>query len=412
MSIDLIFEKRSRFLIAISGFLITLLLGVLYSWGIFVNPLEQEFGWTRAQATLPYTIASIVFAVGMIVAGFIQDRKGPRFVAFLGGLFSGLGFIISYFTNSLLFLTAIFGIMGGFGMALGYSGAVSSGIKCFPDKKGLATGLVVGGFGFGAFLWAPLSTFLIHKFGFKITFLILGFILIIAISIFSNFLKNPPNGWVPTSLEKTSNKKYTPEYTGKDFTLGMMLRTSVFWLMWVHYILATSPGIMIIVHLNPIAVEYGGFTPISASFLISMLSIFNLLGRFFLGPLSDKVGRLKTFTLIGSMVLLSMIILFIAHYFNLLFYIVPVIAGISYGGYLALSPSFTADVFGTKYYGVDYGAMFTAWGVAGILGPYLAGFLHDLTKSYTLTILIFSIFSLCAITISIYVRKSNLIKKL
>lgn len=103
MSIDLIFEKKSRFLIAISGFLITLLLGVLYSWGVFVNPLEQEFGWTRAQATLPYTIASIVFAVGMIVAGFIQDRKGPRFVAFLGGLFSGLGFIISYFTNSILF---------------------------------------------------------------------------------------------------------------------------------------------------------------------------------------------------------------------------------------------------------------------------------------------------------------------
>jgi OFA family oxalate/formate antiporter-like MFS transporter len=182
--------------------------------------------------------------------------------------------------------------------------------------------------------------------------------------------------------------------------------------MWIHYILATSPGIMIIVHLNPIAVEYGGFNPLAASFLLSILSIFNLIGRFFLGPLLDKIGRLKTFTLIGSLVLASMILLFIAHYLNILFYIVPIIAGIAYGGYLALSPSFTADVFGTKYYGVNYGAMFTAWGVAGILGPYLAGFLHDLTKSYFLTILIFSIFALIAVGISLYVRRSGLIKKL
>lgn len=412
MSIDLIFEKKTRFIVAISGFLITLLLGVLYAWGVFVNPLEQEFGWTRAQATLPYTVASIVFAIGMVFAGFIQDKKGPRFVALLGGLFAGLGFILSYFTNSLIHLTTIFGVMGGFGMALGYSGAVSSGVKCFPDKKGLATGLVVGGFGFGAFLWAPLSTYLIHKIGWRNTFLILGLILIIIISIIANFLKNPPKGWTPSSFEKNLSKKYTPEYTGKDFTLSQMLKTRVFWLMWIHYILATSPGIMIIVHLNPIAVEYGGFNPIAASFLLSILSIFNLLGRFFLGPLSDKIGRLKTFTLVGSMVLISMLLLYIAHYLNIVFYIVSFIAGIAYGGYLALSPSFTADVFGTKYYGVNYGAMFTAWGIAGILGPYLAGFLHDLTKSYFLTILIFSIFSICAVSISLYVRKSGLIKKL
>jgi OFA family oxalate/formate antiporter-like MFS transporter len=348
----------------------------------------------------------------MVLAGFIQDKKGPRFVALLGGLFAGLGFIISYFTNSLIFLTTIFGILGGFGMALGYSGAVSSGVKCFPDKKGLATGLVVGGFGFGAFLWAPLSTYLIHKFGWRNTFLFLGLILIIVISIVANFLRIPLKGWIPSSFEKNIEKKYSPEYTGKDFTLNQMLKTRVFWLMWIHYILATSPGIMIIVHLNPIAVEYGGFKPLAASFLLSILSIFNLIGRFFLGPLSDKIGRLKTFTLIGSLVLASMILLFIAHYLNILFYIVPIIAGIAYGGYLALSPSFTADVFGTKYYGVNYGAMFTAWGVAGILGPYLAGFLHDLTKSYFLTILIFSIFALIAVGISLYVRRSGLIKKL
>lgn len=412
MSIDLIFEKRTRIFVAISGFIITLLLGVLYAWGVFVNPLEQEFGWTRAQATLPYTIASIVFAIGMLFAGFIQDKKGPKFVAFLGGVFSGFGLILSYFANSIIFLVFSFGILGGLGMALGYSGAVSSGVKCFPDKKGLATGLVVGGFGFGAFIWAPFSTFLIHKIGFRNTFLISGFILIIIISIFSNFLRNPPREWIPSSFEKTDTKKYTPEYTGKNLTLLEMLKTNVFWLMWLHYILATSPGIMIIVHLNPIAVEYGGFNPISASFLLSLLSIFNLIGRFFLGPLSDRIGRLKTFTLIGSMILISMVLLFVAHYIKVFFYLVPIIAGIAYGGYLALSPSFTADVFGTKYYGVNYGAMFTAWGVAGILGPYLAGYLHDLTKSYFSTILIFSIFSIIAVTISLFVRKKGLVKKI
>lgn len=412
MSIDLLFEKKYRYIIAISGFLITLLLGVLYAWGVFVKPLQEEFGWTRAQATLPYTIASVVFAVGMLLAGYIQDKKGPKFVAFLGGIFSGLALILSFFTFNLFYLVLIFGIIGGLGMAFGYSGAVSSGVKCFPDKKGLATGLVVGGFGFGSFLWAPLSTYLIHKYGWRITFLILGLILLILISIASNFVRNPPQGWIPSSFEKLQTRKYSPEYTGKDLTPNQMIKTSVFWLMWLHYILATSPGIMIIVHLNPIAIEFGGFNPITAAYLLSILSIFNLLGRFFLGPLSDKIGRLKTFTLVGSMVLVSMILLFIAHYINFLFYIVPIIAGIAYGGYLALSPSFTADVFGTKYYGANYGAMFTAWGVAGLIGPYLAGALHDLTKSYFLTILIFSIFSISAVSISLYVRKKELVKKI
>lgn len=412
MSIDLVFEKKYRYIIAISGFVITLLLGVLYAWGVFVKPLQEEFGWTRAQATLPYTVASVVFAIGMLFAGYIQDKRGPKFVAFLGGIFAGLALVLSFFTFNLFYLVFVFGIIGGLGMAFGYSGAVSSGVKCFPDKKGLATGLVVGGFGFGSFLWAPLSTFLIHKYGWREAFLILGVILIIIISIASTFIRNPPKGWIPSAFEKLQTRKYTPEYTGKDLTPGEMIKTSVFWLMWCHYILATSPGIMTIVHLNPIAIEYGGFNPISAAFLLSILSIFNLVGRFFLGPLSDKIGRLKTFTLIGSMVFISMILMFVAHYIGFVFYIVPVIAGIAYGGYLALSPSFTADVFGTKYYGANYGAMFTAWGVAGLIGPYLAGALHDLTGSYFLPILIFSIFSITAVFISIFIRKKELVKKI
>lgn len=409
---DLKFEKRTRFIIAIFGFITTLFLGLLYAWGVFVKPLQSDFGWTRAQATLPYTIASVVFALGMPLSGFIQDKKGPKFIALIGAILAGLSYILAYFTNSLLYLTLILGLIGGLGMAFGYSAAVSSGVKCFPDKKGLATGLVVGGFGFGAFFHAPISQILINNFGWKTTFLIWGVILLIILTISANFLRNPPQGWVPSSFDKSKSIKYTPEYTGKDYSTKEMIKTNVFWLMWIHYILATSPGIMIIVHLNPIAVEYGGFSVITASFLLSILSIFNLLGRFFLGPLSDKIGRLKTFTLVGSMVFTSMMLLFISHYVNILFYLVSVIAGIAYGGYLALSPSFTADVFGTKNYGFNYGVMFTAWGVAGLIGPYLAGFLHDLTKSYYITIIIFAIFALIAVSISLYVRKKSLIKKL
>ncbi len=412
MSKDLKFEKRTRFIIAIFGFITTLFLGLLYAWGVFVKPLQSDFGWTRAQATLPYTIASVIFALGMPLSGFIQDKKGPKFVALIGAILAGLSYILIYFTNSLLYLTLILGLIGGLGMAFGYSAAVSSGVKCFPDKKGLATGLVVGGFGFGAFFHAPISQFLIDKFGWRTTFLIWGIILLIILTISANFLRNPPKDWVPSSFDKLKERKYTPEYTGKDFSTKEMIKTNVFWFMWIHYILATSPGIMIIVHLNPIAVEFGGFTAITASFLLSILSIFNLLGRFFLGPLSDKIGRLKTFTLVGSMVFTSMVLLFISHYVNILFYLVPVIAGIAYGGYLALSPSFTADVFGTKNYGFNYGVMFTAWGVAGLIGPYLAGFLHDITKNYYLPIIIFAIFSLIAVSISIYVRKRSLVKKL
>ncbi len=405
-------NKYYRYLIGGAGFVITLTLGTLYAWGVFVPTLQQFFEASRAQIMVPFSVASIVFALGMVPAGRLQDKKGPKFVSVTGGIIAGLGYILSSTAANLWELTIYFGVIGGIGIALGYSGAVAGGIKWFPDLKGTATGILVGGFGLGALVFGPIAHTLLGQIGWRYTFLILGsFFAVIIVAISALVLKNPPAGWKPEGWDPVKLKSLrTAEYTGIDFTMTDTVKTPEFIGMWLHYFLIISGGFAIITHIGPFSIDFMGFTPAVATGLIMTFSLLNFSGRLILGPLSDRIGRINTFTLIGTIMSVAVFIFAIVHFagIHLLAYIIVVLGGIAFGGYLALSPAMVADVWGLKNIGVNYGAMFTAWGIAGIYGPFFAGRIFDVFGSYDIAFIVFTIQSIVGVLIASYYVKPRL----
>lgn len=405
-------NKYYRYLIGLAGFIITMTLGTLYAWGVFVPTLQPFFAASRAQIMVPFSVASVVFALGMVPAGMLQDKKGPRFVSILGGLITGIGFILSSTAVHLWQLTIYFGVISGSGIALGYSGAVAGGVKWFPDKKGTATGILVGGFGLGALVFGPIAQSLIGRIGWQSTFQILGTSFALIIVILSLLiLKNPPPGWKPEGWDPDKQKKsLTTEYTGIDFTLRETTRTPEFIGMWVHYFLIISGGLAIISHVGPFSIDFMQFEPAAATGLIMIFSLMNFSGRLFLGPLSDKIGRINTFSMIGVVMTLAVSMFALVHYVAVpsLMYALVVLGGIAFGGYLALSPALTADVWGLKNFGANYGAMLTAWGLAGVYGPFFAGKMYDLFGSYDIAFMIFAVQCVVGVLIARYYVKPRL----
>jgi len=405
-------HKYYRYLIGVAGFIVTLTLGTLYAWGVFVPTLQEFFKSSRAEIMVPFSVASVVFALGMVPAGRFQDKYGPKLVTILGGIIAGIGYILSSTAVHLWQLTLYFGVVSGIGVALGYSGAVAGGVKWFPDLKGTATGILVGGFGLGALVFGPIAHSLINQIGWQTTFLILGSsfgVIIVATALL--IIKNPPVGWKPEGWDPIKLKKgSTVEYTGIDFTVGDAIKTPEFIGMWLHYFLIISGGFAIITHVRPFSIDFLQFTPAAATGLIMTFSLLNFSGRLILGPLSDRIGRINTFSLIGTIMTLSVSIFVLIHYINLPFlsYLLVVLGGIAFGGYLALSPALVADVWGLKHIGINYGAMFTAWGIAGIYGPFFAGRIYDVFGSYDIAFIVFAIQSVIGVLIARYYVKPRL----
>lgn len=391
-----------RFFVGVAGFLVTLCFGTLYAWGIFMPHLEQEFGWSRAVVTIPFTVASLVFAFGMVAAGRMQDLKGPRLLLIISAVLVLIGYGLSSLAGNLGWLIVTFGIIMGAAIATGYMAAVAGGLKWFPDIKGTATGILVGGFGAGAAVFGPVADVLIAGYGWRNTFLILAVIFSIVVLLSSFVIKNPPSGWKPAGWDPTKGtgvRKPAPEYTGYEFPFKEMLKTKQFKIMWIHYFLILCGGFGIVVHIRALATEFGGFSPAAATTLIVIVSAFNLFGRFLLSPLSDVIGRLKSFTIVGSLMVLATAAASLAIVLELpwLLYFTAIVGGTAFGGYLALSPAFTADMWGMKSVGLNYGGMFTAWGCASFAGPFLAGRLYDVTGTYVWAYFTFALLCVPAI---------------
>ncbi len=371
----------NRWLVVVGGLIVNLQLGVIYSWSIFIKPLMAEFGWTKAQAASPFTVVVFLFGFMMIPAGKLQDIYGPKWVATGGGVLLGLGFILSTWAQSLPYLLFTYGIIGGIGEAAAYVTPVATGIKWFPDKRGLVTGLIVMGFGAGAFFLAPIGTSIILNpaLGWRKCFLYFGVLFIIGIPVFSQLLRLPPPGYVPpgwTPPESSAMAKAV-----KDLEPGQILKTRTFWQVWLAFVFAAQAGLLVIGHLAAFAIE-SGIDPVRAAFAISMLSILNGLGRPGAGWLSDYLGRPTTMGLMFGIQAIMMAILFKMGGSIATLYPTVMIIGFCYGANFSLFPSATADFFGPKNIGVNYGLVFCSWGVAGVVGPQVAGFVFDVTGRY------------------------------
>lgn len=383
-------------IVALAGLGINLALGVLYAWSVVAKSLTKEWGWSAGQASLPYAIAVGVFAIAMVFAGKAQDRLGPRIVATAGGALTGVGLIVASFATTERAWPVLvgFGVLAGAGIGLGYAAATPAAVKWFPPaRKGLITGVVVSGFGLASVYIAPLTQWILGTYGIPTTFRALGIGFFVATIALAQLLVNPPEGYVPAGSvpvatpqaavagDATVATPSTPAPpTRRDYDWREMLRTKQFALLWVMYAFSAFAGLMIIGHMAKIAALQMSGMDLGFA-LVAVLAVGNAAGRLIAGIVSDRIGGIKTMLVVFVLQALMMGGLAIANAPALL---IPVAAlvGFGYGANLSLFPSTTAGFFGTKHLGVNYGLVFTAWGVGGVFGSMTAGTIVDSTGTY------------------------------
>src|SRR5258708_3331334 len=269
-----------------------LALGTLYGWSVFVAPLEKQFGGKRADTSMGFTIAVVVFALTFVAAGRIQDKFGPLYCSLAGGILVSLGFSLCSYTTSLTFLFICFGVIGGLGNGFGYATPIPVMAKWFPDKRGLAIGLAVGGYGAGSAIFGPLSQLvLIPNYGLPATFQILGAIFLVMTVAGALLLKNPPAGYKPAGWTPAPTSKRAA--SSRDFSPGEMLRTPTFYLMWVGYALGCSAGLMVISQLVPFARSVGIAAAALSTMTLVVGAFGNASGRILSGWMSDRLGRIN-----------------------------------------------------------------------------------------------------------------------
>jgi len=365
----------NRWRVVVGGVSMNLALGSLYAWSVFVLPLEREFGWTRAQTSWVFTIAIVTFAVTFIFAGRMQDVRGPRLCAFLGAVLVSLGFFLASFTTSLAYLYLIFAVVGA-GNGFGYATPMPVASKWFPDKRGLVVGLMVGGYGAGSAIIGPVASSLIQSMGWRPTFRLLCGVFFMMGMIGTWLLTNPPVGYRPRGWTPPTTAAARP-----DFSTAEMLRTPQFYGLWLAYCLGATAGLMTISQLVPFA-RSAGLGPAAATFAITVGAFGNAGGRILSGWLSDMMGRLTTLRVMVLASAVAMPALFIWRQEVLLFYILVAVVYWCYGTQLSVFASATADLYGTRNLGLNYGVLFTAWGAAGILGPMIAARVYDASGGY------------------------------
>lgn len=363
-------DKAMRILLA--GFCINLCLGILYAWSVFNKALVTDFGWSAADASSPYAIATIAFSVCLLVAGILQDRMGPRNILILGTTLTGLGMIASSFASSVLMLNLTFGVMTGAGIGFGYACLSPSAMKWFhPSKKGMVNGLIAAGFGLAAIYLAPLTSALITHLGIQTSFMILGAgVLVIAVPLACT-INNPPAGYVPAEPKLKAGQEAKVVAKVANLSWKAMLKTPQFYALWLMYALAASVGLMIIGNITNIASVQANLP--NAVYLASILAIFNSGGRVAAGILSDKIGGVRTL-LLAFLLQGGNMVLFATFDSEFTLIIGTAIAAVGYGTLLAVFPSITAEFYGLKNYGTNYGVLYTSWGIGGAIGAAVVGY--------------------------------------
>ena len=373
--------SSNRWGIAAAGILMQMALGAVYAWSVFRIPLVKQFHWSIADVTLTFTICVFVLGVAAFFGGLWLNRKGPRVVALTGGFLYGLGvFLASFSADKLWWLYLSYGVIGGIGLGFGYIVPVAVLVKWFPDRRGLITGVAVGGFGAGALVTAPVATRLIQAVGVLQTFAYLGVAYLVITMATGYFMQNPPDGWKPAGWVPSATQ--TKQRAAKDYSLGGALKTWQWWALWFLLFLNTSAGISLISQESPMFQEIAKVSALVAAGMVGIASIGNAVGRIFWAWISDAITRRWTFV---TMFLLQVGLFWIlpgtssATILTVLSFIILM----CYGGGFGTMPAFTADYFGSKNVGPIYGLMLTAWGSASAFGPLLIAHMRQSSGSYT-----------------------------
>jgi OFA family oxalate/formate antiporter-like MFS transporter len=407
----------NRWVVVAGALLIQLALGAVYAFSIFTSPLSDTLGCDSKSFQILgiFSAAIAVFAVTMIFAGRLQDKRGPRIIATIGGLVYGASYVIAaYSTESILMMYLSYGVIGGIGLGLGYVCPLAAVVKWFPDKRGLVTGIAVAGFGAGAFLFTQIGKWLIESTadGLSNAFLYLGITFLFMVVGGAQLLKDPPQGWAPKGyVPKTNGGRANGEFEWRE-----MLRTKQFVMLFSMFLLSATAGLMMIANVKNLAqyLDTTGTLLVVAQFqtIAGVIALFNGAGRISWGKVSDMLGRAKTMKL---MFLLQTLILFAAAGF---FFVRPsgeivqfagltALAsgvGFTFGGNFALFPSTTAEYFGTKNMGINYGLVFNGYGAAGVVGGLIPGIMATAEDGFVWVFVATGIASMVAFALAVLIR--------
>jgi OFA family oxalate/formate antiporter-like MFS transporter len=370
----------NRWSIAVAGVCLQMSLGAAYAWSVFRIPLSKQFGWSIAQVSFTFTISFFFLGCTAVLGGLWMSRKGPRVVAMAAGLLWGGGvFLASFSAHKLWWLYLTYGVIGGAGLGMGYIVPLAVLVKWFPERRGLITGIAVGGFGAGSLLSAPLAGRLIESAGLMPTFAYLG-VALGAVAICSGFfMRNPPEGWRPPGWVPTAAQ--IAQRSDREYTLGEALRTWQWWALCGLVSINTMAGLSVVSQASPMFQEIGKVGALAAASLVGFISIGNGLGRVLWAWISDITGRKAAFL---AMYLLQAVLFWTFPWIHspAILTLVIFILVVCYGGGYGITPAFTADYFGARNVGAIYGLILLPWAFPAAFGPLLFAYLRESTGGY------------------------------
>ena len=384
--------ERQRWFFLAFGTIINIIIGQTYAWSVFVNPLSAHFSWSVADVSVAFAIFHTISCIPIIIAGKLQDYVQPKYVILTGSIMYGVGMLGVGYVTSLTQLYFFYGVLGGVAMGTIYSGVVPNIVRFFPDRRGLASGILAAGVGSGALLWAPVAALMIKSYSVLPTFKMLGILYLVTLCLLSVLIKTAPadytpEGWTPSETQQKNLNIV-------DKTWNQMLIDPLYYCLAAVYVTGGIAGLMVVAHASPILQSVGGFTAIAAGSYVGILAIFNSLGRAGWGLISDKIGRIPSLLIIYSILGGSMLWLATTP----VAVVVPVlVAGSCFGGFMGMIAPITADAFGPKNLAVNFGVMFLPFGAAAFIGPRLAAVMKAASGNYSQAFMITSILSLMGI---------------
>lgn len=371
--------EKGRWLLIPLGMTVLLCLGTVYSWSIFRNPLETELGLSATESLLPYTVALFCYALLMPIAGFYIPRIGTRVMTAIGGIVVGLGYILANFAENIVTMTLSYGMIAGIGVGITYGVPMVVVARWFPDKKGLTVGLTLVGFGLSPLITAPLAKSLIDAYGVKSSLFILGIAFILIILAIATTMKLPPKEWQPP--QKRSTTTVIPATTTYPTNL---LKSPSFYALWICYTIGTFVGLSAIGISSPVGQELIEVDPGLAATSVALFALFNGGSRPLFGWLADHFK--PRYVVIGcyTLILIACILMVNAGEGQVATYLIAFgLFWFCLGGWLAIAPTLTLQLFNPEDYAQNYGIVFTAYGVGALLGTLVAGQMRDWFGSYT-----------------------------
>ncbi|WP_342388283.1 L-lactate MFS transporter [Salinicoccus bachuensis] len=402
--------KKNRWLIALAGVGIHISIGSVYAWSVFTAPLQAELGWSLSNVSFTFSLAILFLGLSAAFMGHFVEAKGPRISGLVSTGFFASGLAIAGFAvqiESLWLLYLGYGALGGIGLGIGYITPVSTLVKWFPDRRGMATGLAIMGFGFAAMLASPAMEFMIEAFSIGATFYVLAGVYFVIMLLSSLYLEKPPEGYQPEGVDL--EEKQTAKKDLVQLTANEAVKTRRFYFLWLMLFINVTCGIAILAVASPMAQEIAGLSAGAAALMVGLMGVFNGGGRLVWATVSDYLGRPNVYTLFFILQIALFLILPSVTQ-ALIFQMMLFVIISCYGGGFASIPAYIGDIFGTKQLGAIHGYILTAWAAAGLVGPYISSTVYEATQSYTLTLYIFAGMFVVAFLISIFIRVD--IKKL